>query len=48
MYGFAFKEARMHLPFNDFQVRVFQWLQLAPSQLHPNALEFMQVFEFVC
>ena len=38
----------MCLPFNDFQVGVFQWLQLAPFQLHPNALAFMRAFELVC
>ena len=38
----------MRFPFNDFQVGVSQWLQLAPSQLHPNALAFMQAFELVC
>ena len=48
MYEFAFKEAGMRLPFNAFQMGVFEWLDLAPSQLHPNALAFMRAFELVC
>ena len=48
MYEFVFEEVGMRFPFNDFQVGVFQWLQLAPSQLHPNALAFMRPFELVC
>ena len=38
----------MRFPFNDFKVRDFQWIQLAPSQLHPNALAFIRAFELIC
>lgn len=48
MYEFAFREAGIRLPFNSFQMSVFKWLRLAPSQLHPNALAFMRAFELVC
>ena len=48
MYEFAFREAGMRLPFSSFQMSVFKWLRLAPSQLHPNALAFMRAFELVC
>src|ERR1051325_5239667 len=48
MYEFAFREAGFRLPFTGFQTGVFTWLNLAPSQLHPNALAFMRAFEIVC
>ncbi|KAI5407378.1 hypothetical protein KIW84_053579 [Lathyrus oleraceus] len=48
MYEFAFREAGIRLPFNSFQMSIFKWLRLAPSQLHPNALAFMRAFELVC
>ncbi|MCH81998.1 hypothetical protein A2U01_0002793 [Trifolium medium] len=48
MYEFAFKELGFRLPFSDLAVGVFEWLRLAPSQLHLNSLAFIRAFEIVC
>lgn len=48
MYEFAFKEVGMRLPFNDFEIGIFNFLRAAPSQLHPNALAFIRAFQHVC
>jgi hypothetical protein len=47
MYQIAFEEFGYRLPFNDFEVGVFNHLHLAPSQLHPNSLAFLRAFEIV-
>jgi hypothetical protein len=47
MYQIAFEEFGFRLPFNDFEVAVFNRLRLAPSQLHPNSLAFVRAFEIV-
>jgi hypothetical protein len=47
MYQIAFEEFGYRLPFNDFEVGVFNHLRLAPSQLHPNSLAFLRAFEVV-
>jgi hypothetical protein len=47
MYQIAFEEFGYRLPFNDFEVFVFNRLRLAPSQLHPNSLAFLRAFEIV-
>ncbi|MCI73729.1 hypothetical protein A2U01_0094993, partial [Trifolium medium] len=47
MYEFAFKDLKMRLPFSELVVGVFGWLDLAPSQLHPNSLAFIRAFELL-
>jgi hypothetical protein len=47
MYQIAFEEFGYRLPFNDFEIGVFNHLRLAPSQLHPNSLAFLRAFEVV-
>ncbi|MCI85158.1 hypothetical protein A2U01_0106437, partial [Trifolium medium] len=37
MYEFVFKDLRLRLPFSGFASGVFGWMNLAPSQLHPNS-----------
>ena len=48
MYEIVFKDLGLRLPFNDFQVGVFNHLNLAPLQLHPNAIAFLRAFELTC
>ena len=48
MYEVVFKDMGFRLPFTIFQKQIFRWLELAPSQLHPNAFPFMKAFELTC
>ncbi|XP_058768189.1 uncharacterized protein LOC131641912 [Vicia villosa] len=48
MYEYVFKELGFRMPFSDFQKSMMAFLNLAPSQLHPNAFAFMRAFEIVC
>ena len=48
MYEIAFKDLGLKLPFSDFQVGVFNHLELALSQLHPNSIAFIRAFELTC
>ncbi|GAU23327.1 hypothetical protein TSUD_237810 [Trifolium subterraneum] len=45
MYQIAFEQMGYKLPFSDFEVAVFRYLHLTPSQLHPNSLAFIRAFE---
>ena len=47
MYDIMFWEMGLRLPFSDFGVAVFRHLRVAPSQLHPNNITFIQAFEMV-
>jgi hypothetical protein len=48
MYEFVFKELRLRLPFSPLAVEIFDYLKLAPSQLHPNSMAFVLAFEYLC
>jgi len=48
MYEAVFQEVGFRLPFSSFQVSVFKWMELCPSQLHPDSFAFMVFFELVC
>lgn len=48
LYEYIFKEIGYRLPFTSFQIVAFANLQVALSQLHPNAFAFMRAFEIVC
>lgn len=48
MYEVVFKELGFLLPFTRFVSQVFQWLELAPEQLHPNMFPFIRAFELIC
>ncbi|GAU41893.1 hypothetical protein TSUD_170040 [Trifolium subterraneum] len=41
----AFEHMGYRLPFSEFEVAVFRYLHLTPSQLHPNSLAFIRAFE---
>ncbi|GAU42124.1 hypothetical protein TSUD_350980 [Trifolium subterraneum] len=45
MYQIAFEHMGYRFPFSDFEVPVFRYLHLTPSQLHPNSLAFIRAFE---
>ncbi|XP_029128983.1 uncharacterized protein LOC114916450 [Cajanus cajan] len=48
MYECFFRELGMSLPFDDFQMGVLRVLNVAPTQLHPNAWAYMQAFRVLC
>ncbi|CAI8591637.1 unnamed protein product [Vicia faba] len=48
VYEIVFKDLGLWLPFNDFQMGVFNHLNLAPSQIHPNVIAFIWAFELTC
>ncbi|CAJ2644657.1 unnamed protein product [Trifolium pratense] len=48
MYELAFRELGYKLPFNDFEAEVFGRLNVAPSQLHPNAMAFIRAYQVLC
>jgi len=48
MYETVFREMGFRLPFSSFQVIVFEWLELCPSQLTPNSFAYLKAFELVC
>lgn len=48
MYEVVFKEMGFRMPFLDFQKEVMKWLELAPSQLHPNSMDFVRSFKLMC
>lgn len=48
MYWAIFMELDIRLPFSSFQMGVLNFLQVAPSQVHPNAWGFIRVFELFC
>jgi hypothetical protein len=48
MYEDVFQEVSFRLPFSPFQVSVFEWMELCPSQLSPDSFAYMIAFELVC
>jgi hypothetical protein len=44
----VFKEAGFRLPLSPFQVSVFEWLELCPSQLKSDSFAYLTAFELVC
>lgn len=48
MYEIIFREMGLRVPFTDFQIFVFNHLELAPSQLLPNSVAFLWAFELTC
>jgi len=48
MYEAVFREMGFRLPISSFQVSVFEWLELCPSQLNPTSFAYLKAFELVC
>ena len=48
MYEVVFQEVGFRLLFFSFQVSVFEWLELCPSQLSPDSFAYLRAFELVC
>jgi len=48
MYEALFTRIGVYLPFTDFEIGVLNLLEVAPSQLHPNAWGFMKAFQKFC
>jgi hypothetical protein len=48
MYEFVYRELRLKLPFSPLAVEIFDWLRLAPLQIHPNSMAFVIAFERLC
>jgi len=47
-YNCFFIDNHIRLPLNDFQMDVFNFLNIAPTQLHPNGWASMQAFSILC
>jgi len=43
-----FRDLHIRLPLNDFQMGVLNFLNIAPTQLHPNGWASMQAFSILC
>lgn len=48
IYDIIFREMGFRVPFNDFQISIFNHLELVPSKLHPNVIVFLWEFKFTC
>jgi hypothetical protein len=48
VYECFFRDIGLHFPFSIFQVEILNRLEVAPSQLHPNAWGFINAFEIFC
>jgi len=48
VYNTLFVDLRVTLPFDEFTADVLRFLNLAPTQLHPNSWACLQAFRMVC
>lgn len=48
MYQILIDSVMVKIPFSDFQCSILQFLNIAPSQLHPNGWAFVKAFEILC
>jgi len=48
VYSTLFADLKVTLPFDEFTMDVLRFLNLAPTQLHPNSWACMQAFRMVC
>jgi len=47
-YACFFSDLYIRFPLNDFQMGVLNFLNIAPTQLHPNSWASIQAFSFLC
>jgi len=47
-YACFFRDLHIRLPLNNFQIGVLNFLNVAPTQLHPNGWDAMQAFSILC
>ena len=47
-YACFFRDLHIRLPLNNFQIGVLKFLNVAPTQLHPNGWAAMQAFSILC
>jgi len=48
VYNTLFVDLRVTLPFDEFTTDVLRFLNLAPTQLHPNSWACLQAYRMVC
>jgi hypothetical protein len=48
MFSKVMENLNLTLPFTDFEIKVLNALNVAPTQLHPNGWTFVRAFELVC
>jgi len=48
MYARVMKDSCIVIPFDDFCSDVLRFLNVAPTQLHPNGWAYLRAFQFVC
>jgi len=48
MYGAVLEEFGVQIPFTLFQMDVLRFLNVAPTQIHPNSWAFIRGFEILC
>ena len=48
MYAWVMKDSCLVIPFDDFCTDVLRYLNVAPTQLHPNGWTYVRAFQFVC
>jgi len=48
MYAKVFKDSRLQLPFEEFNMGVLRALNVAPTQLHPNNWAYIRRFQMLC
>jgi len=48
MYARVMKDSCLVIPFDDFCTDLLRYLNVAPTQLHPNGWAYVRAFQFVC
>jgi hypothetical protein len=48
VYDYFFRVIHLRFPFTSFQIEILNRLEVAPSQVHPNAWGFINAFKIFC